>query len=275
MLLPRGVALMTENDVVHVAVAPPPMVDEELVKKVAAIVAKNLYETRLRLAGKIPKIIANYADMHMAESTARSLRELGLMVVVFTESELRKSPQIYRARTLKFDGQAVTFWDRIGQARRMESGDVFLIISGRMQICTETEVTTTVKKLDVTKTLIFGGGVIPIPKTVKEKTTKRSFQTESFVRLYGRTPQEPVVQLLQHDFDYSFLGADMVSSSTANFNNTVKKIRDVFPEAIFDDRLVKPFGTDMSSAIPQDDIEMNCKLVYWYYQAVRNSGSSI
>jgi hypothetical protein len=263
---------MAENDVVHVAVAPPPMVEEELVKKVAAIVAKNLYETRLRLSGKIPKIIANYADMQVAESTARSLRELGLVALVFTESELRKSPQIYRAYTLRFDEKTVMFWDRSGQARQMESNEVFLIISGRMQICTETEVTTTVKKLNVGATLMLGG--IPVPKKVKLKTTNKSFQNESFVRFYGRMSSEPVVELLQHHFNYSSLGADMGSSSTANFSVVINKIKGALPEAIFDDRLVKPFGTDMSSVIPKDDIEMNCKLVYWYHQTVRNLGSS-
>jgi len=264
---------MAEYEVVHVAIAPPPVVEEELVNKVAAIVAKNLYETRLRLAGKIPKIIANCADMQMAESTARSLRELGLVVVVCADSELRKFSQIYRAHTLKFDEQAVMFWDRSGQARRMEPSDVFLIVSGRMQICMETEVTTTVKKLNVAATLMLGG--IPIAKKVKEKTTNRSFRTESFVRLYGRTSPEHVVELLQHDFDYSFLGAEMVSSYAANFSTTVKKIRDALPEAIFDDRLVEPFGADMRSAIPQDDIEMNCKLIYWCHQAMSIRGSSV
>ena len=264
---------MAEYEVVHVAVAPPPLLEEELVKKVADIVAKNLYETRLRLTGKIPRIIANYADMQMVESTARSLRELGLVVFVFTDSELRKPSQIYRAHTLKFDEQAVMFWDRSGQARRMEPSDVSLIISGRMQICTETEVTTTVKKLNVAATLLTGG--IPIMKTVKAKATNKSFQTESFVRFYGRTSPESVVELLQHDFDYSFLGAEMVSSSVANFSNTVNRIRGALPEAIFDDRLVKPFGADMSSAIPKDDIEMSCKLIYWYYQALSGLGTSV
>jgi len=263
---------MAENEVVHVAVAPPPMLEEELVNKVAAIVSKNLYETRLRLKGKIPKIIANYADMQMAESAARSLRELSLVVVMCADSELCKPSQIYRAHALKFDEQAVMFWDRSGQARRMGSSDTFLILSGRMQTYTETEVTTTVKKLNVTATLMLGG--LPISKKVKEKTTNRSSRTESFVRLYGRTSPELVVELLQHDFDYSFLGAEMGSSSAANFSTTVKKIRDALPGAIFDDRLVEPFGADMRSVIPQDDIDMNCKLIYWYHQAKSNLGTS-
>jgi hypothetical protein len=264
---------MAEYEMVHVVIAPPPMLEEELINKVAAIVAKTLYETRLRLTGKIPKIVANYADMQMAESTARSLRELGLVVVVCADSELRKSSQIYRAHTLKFDEQAIMFWGRSGQTRRVEPSEVFLIISGRVQTCTETEVTTTVKKLNVAATLLTGG--IPILKKVKEKTMNKSFQTESFARLYGRTSPEPVVELLQHGFDYSFLGVEMASSSAANFSTTVKKIRDAFPEAIFDDRLVKPFGADTRSAIPQDDIEMNCKLIYLCHQTMSNFGLSV
>src|SRR4030042_3962001 len=174
---------MAEHEVVHVAIAPPATLEEELVKKVAAIVAKNLYEARLRLTGKIPKIIANYDNVQMAESTARSLRELGLVAIVCTDPELRKAPQIYRAHMLKLEEQAALFWDRSGQERRMECRHVFLIISGRVQTYTETEVTRTVKKLNVAATLLTGG--IPIRKKVKEKTTTTSYQSDSFVRLYG------------------------------------------------------------------------------------------
>jgi hypothetical protein len=263
---------MAEYEVVHVAIAPPATLEEELIKKVAGIVAKNPYETRLRLAGKIPKVIANYATIQIAESTARSLRELGLVVIVCTDSELRKSSQIYRARTLKFEEQAVLFWNRSGQQRRMEASEVFLIISGRMQTYTETEVTTTARKLNVAATLLTGG--IPITKKVKEKTMDKSYQTESFVRLYDRTSSESIVEILQHDFNYSFLESEMASSSVKNFNTTVKKIRGAFPKAIFDDRLVEPFGANIPATMPQDNIEMNCKLIYFYHRTMSGFGSS-
>ena len=263
---------MAEHEVVHVAIAPPSTLDEEMVKKAAVIVAKNPYETRLRLTGKIPKIIANYDSMQMAESTARSLRELGLVAIVCTDSELRKSSQIFKARNLKLEEQAITFCDRSGQARRMEAREAFLILGGRMQTYTDTEVIKTTRKLNVTATLLTGG--IPIMKKVEKKTTTRSFQTESFLRLYDRTSPELAVEILQHDFDYSFLGTEMASSSTANLNTTVAKIRNAFPQAIFDDRLVAPFGSDMHSTVPQESIEVNCKLIYWYHQAVSNLGSS-
>lgn len=263
---------MAEHEVVHVAIAPPAALEEELVKKAAVIVAKNPYETRLRLTGKIPKIIANYDNMQMAESTARSLRELGLVAIVCTDSELHKSPQIYRAHTLKLEEQAALFWDRSGQERQIESRNVFLIISGRIQTYTETEVTRIVKKLNVAATVLTGG--IPIRKKVKEKTTTTSYQSDSFVRLYGRLSPEPLVELPQHGFDYSFLGTEMAPSSTANFNTTVTKIKNAFPQAIFDDRLVEPFGADMHSATPKENIEVNCKLIYWYHRAVSNFGLS-
>lgn len=264
---------MAENEVVHVAIAPPAAIDEELVRKVAAIVATNLYETRLRLTGKIPKLIAHYDNLQMAESTAQSLKELGLVAIVCTDSELRKSPQIYRAHTLKLEEQAVLFSDRGGHTMRMESGEIFLVLRGRMQIYTEKEVGKTTKKLNVTATLLMGG--IPISKKVKKKTVERSVQTEGFMRLYDRLSPEPAIEILQHDFDYSFLGAEMASSSMANFNTAVTKVKEAFPQAIFDDRLAEPFGADVHSAASKDNIEMKCKLIYWYHQAVSNAGTSV
>jgi hypothetical protein len=260
-------------NVVHVAVAPPAALEEELVKKVAAVVGKNLYETRLRLAGKIPKIIANYDSVQRAELTTKSLRELGLVVIVFSESELRKPWQIFKARNLKFEEQAITFCDRSGQARRMEAREAFLILSARMQAYTDTEVTKTTRKLNVTATLLTGG--IPVIKKVKTKTTTRSFQTESFIRLYGRTSPEPAVEIRQHDFDYSFLGPEMISSATANFSIAIRKIREAFPQANFDDGLIEPFGANMPATMVQDTIEDNCKLIYWYHGAVSNVDTSI
>ena len=264
---------MAENDVVHIAIAPPATLEQELVKKVAAIVAKSPYEARLRLTGKIPRIIANYGTMQEAESTARSLRELGLVVVVCTESELRKPSQIYRTQTIKFEERVVLFWDKSGQARRVGAGETFLILRGRMQTETQTEVTNTRRKLNVGATLLMGG--IPISKKVKEKVTRKSYQTESFVRLYGKVSPELALEILQQDFDFSFLGTEMTSSSVTNFNAAIGKIREAFPEAIFDDRLVDPFGADTHSAVSQDNIDMNCKLIYWYHKAASKLGSSV
>lgn len=262
---------MAEYEVVHVAVAAPAVLDEGLVRKVSEITGKNLYDTRLRLTGKIPKIIANYSTMQLAERAAQILRGLGLIVIVFSDSELRKPWQIYKARSLKLEEQAITFYDRNGQARRTEAAAAFLILSGKMDAYTEKETIKVVKKLNLAATLLTGG--IPINKNVKEKTVSRSFQKESFLRLYDRTSPEPAIEIIQHDFDYSFLGTEMGASATANFSIAIKKIREALPQAIFDDRLIDPFGANMPSNMAQENIESNCKLIYWHHQAVSNAGT--
>ncbi len=265
--------MVSGNDVIHVAAAPPATLDEELVNKIAAIIGKSPYEARLRLTGKIPKIIANYDIVARADSAAQSLRALGLVVTVVSDSVLRQSWQIFRARSLKFEEQAITFYDRAGQSNRMEAGELFLIISARMQHETQTEVTKTERKLNITATLLTGG--IPILKKVKKKETTRSHQNVSFLRLYGRTSPEPVVEIMQQNFDYSFLSSEMVSSASANYLIAVRKIREAFPRAIFDDSLTEPFGANIETTMAQDSIEASCKFIYWYHKAVSNTGTGL
>lgn len=262
--------MVAENEVVHLAVAPPATLDEELVKKVAAVVGKNTYEARLRLVGKIPKTLSNYGTIQQAELTAKGLKELGLVVILFTESDLRKPWQIFKARNLKVEEQAITFCDKSGQASRMEAREAFLILSARMQAYMDTDVVKTKRKLNVPVTLLTS---IPITKKVKEKKTIRSFKTESFVRVYGRSSPEPAVQILQYDFDYSFLGTEMVASAAANFSMAIRKIREAFPQAIFDDSLIQPFEAGAPADMAQDTIEDNCKLIYWHHQAMSHAAS--
>jgi len=265
---------MAGYEIVHVAIAPPHTLEANLIKEVAAIVDKDLYGTRLLLAGKIPRIIAHYDTVQKAELTAQSLRALGLVTLVCKDSELRKpSTQEYRAHILKFEEQAVLFWDKSGQARRMESGNAFLIINGRMQKYAEAELTRTRMKFSLPATVLTGG--IPIWRRVSEKTKEKSSQNECFLSLYDRMSTEPSVKILQYDLDYSFLGVEMASTSLANFSTIITKIRDTFPQAVFDDRLIEPFGVDIPFTAPRDNIEINCKLVYLYHQAMSDLGSSV
>ena len=81
---------------------------------------------------------------------------------------------------------------------------------------------------------------------------------------------EPAIEILQYDFDYSFLGQKMTSSSLTNLGATAGKLRDAFPQAAFDDRLLKSFAAGIPSASPQDGTEINCRLIYLYYQAISN-----
>jgi hypothetical protein len=207
--------------------------------------------------------------MQAAEFTARSLRSLGLVVIVCSDADLRKPPDNFRAHTLEFKENEIIFWDRNRQSRRMASASTFLIIKGKLQIDTEIEEMNDRMKFSLPTTVLVGG--IPVWRRIREQTSKKYLQTECFVRLYERTAPESGVEILQYDFDYSFLKARRSPSSLTNLNMMIKQIREILPQAILDDRLTTPLWVDAKSATPGENVEIACRLIYWYHQAIGES----
>jgi len=255
---------MAGYEVVHVAVAAQNIPEPEIIKKVAAIVNKDPYQTRLLLSGGLPRLIAHYPNKQEAESTAQKLSSLGLVAFVCKNSELRKPSKVFTVHTVEFlDGETV-FRDKGGQTKIIKSTDVFLILKGSLQISEEEETTETKRKINWGATLLTGG--IPIYHNVKEKVSGATVREEPIVRLYSQESPEPAVQMSQHGMAYSFLGAQLAPSSAANFNTLVAKLQELFSRAIFDDRLTKSSRSDAPSARAPDDLELNCKLLYLYYK---------
>jgi hypothetical protein len=67
--------------------------------------------------------------------------------------------------------------------------------------------------------------------------------------------------------NYSFLGAKVAASSSTNFGTVVLGLREVFPQAIFDDRLAKSSVLTTSPSQGWEGIEINCKLIYLFHTA--------
>jgi len=122
-------------------------------------------------------------------------------------------------------------------------------------------------KFSLPATVLTGG--IPIWRKVKEKTKDKSVPTEYFIRIYDHMSPEPIVEILDYDLDYSWLGAKMVTSSTAYFEGIIARIRDIFSQAIFDDRLLESFSTDIPFTTPHEDVEINCSLIYLYHRTTQ------
>jgi hypothetical protein len=264
--------MATERDVVHVAIAPPKTLETDVAKKVATIVGKEPYDTRLLLVGEVPRILTHCDSMQEAESVAQGLGGLGLVAFICRDSDLRRTPQSLSVRTMKFGEGEVLFLDRSGLERTtLGTDDTFLIIKGKAQGYVEEESTRTKMKFSKAATVMTGG--IPVWRPATEKTTSQSLREEGFARLYNRESSEPSVEILVNHMDYSFLGSEMAASSPANFNTVVAKLREVFQEALFDDRLMRPFKVDVPSSGLQDDLEINCKLIYMYHLTVSRLGS--
>jgi hypothetical protein len=260
------------REVIHVALTPSAKVEETLIKTVSAIIEKDLYGTRLLLAGKSPRIIANFQTLQAAELVAQRLKNLGLAVIICKDSELhRTSSPIFKAHVLRFKEGEIVFQDRIGSTRTIKTENVFLILKGIKQIYSEKEITKTKTKLNLTATLLTGG--IPIRKKVEEKTLETSITAESFLRLYHRKSPEPDIEINQHSFDYSCLGTEMFPTTLANFNTLIVKIRELCSQSVFDDTLAEPVRLGISPKMYRDSDDIRCKLVYLFHEAAIISNS--
>jgi hypothetical protein len=255
--------LMTDYEVIHIAVAPPAKLDANLVGSVATVINKSPSNTRLLLAGEVPKVIAHYDSIQIAESIIRNLRDLGLVAIACKDSQLRQFPQTFKAQSLEFREKEVLFRDSAGREKRIVENNVFLVLVGKIETSMEVEATKHKTKFSLPRTLLMGG--IPIWRRVDEKATTHSIRAECFARLYERKSPQPGVDILQHHMNYSFLGAKVAASSFTNFGTVVLGLREVFPQAIFDNRLEKHSVLTTSSSQVWQDIETNCKLIYLFH----------
>ena len=257
---------------VHVAVAPPKTLVGDLLQRVASLIGKEIVDTRLLLAGEIPRIIAYYPNADTADSIAQSLRDAGLVAFVCRDSELRSRSARFVARTARSGEEEVIFRDRRGREVRFEAGDAFLIIRGRIQSATQKKTPTTKMKLNVAATVLTGG--FPIMRRVTQKNTHESFRVEDFVRIFDRRSSDPRVEMSQNHINYAFLGPELTPSTPVNFNIVVTKLREWFPLAIFDERLIRRFTTDVPASGPGEALEINCKLIDLYHLAAERRGRS-
>ena len=187
--------LMAVDEMINIAIAPSNVTETEFIKKVAAIVNRDAYDTRLILAGQIPRIIAQCQSTQVAQEMARRLTDLGLLSIVCKDSELHAPLQSFMAYTMEFKEREILFRDKAGQERRLGAEDVFLILKGRKHTYMEEEKTKTEVKINLPATLITGG--IPIFRRVKEQVKDPPLRTKYFIRLYDRNSSETSVEILQ------------------------------------------------------------------------------
>ena len=152
------------------------------------------------------------------------------------------------------------FSDRQGAEVRVKADDAFLIIRGRIKSITPGKTSPAKMKLNVPATVLTGG--LPVVRRVTGKSAPESFQAEDFVKIYDSRSSDPRVEIVQNHVDYSFLGPELATSAAANFNIFATKLREWFPLAIFDERLIGHFKTDGPAAGAWDALEVQCRLIY-------------
>lgn len=261
---------MTTDDLIDIVIAPGNKIDEALIQKVAAILGLDPYHTRNLLASKIPKVIFQKNDPQKIEEIFQLLRTLGFVAFNLKDYELKKPISLFIAKSVEFTNDNIIFKDKNGQLFKLEKNNIFLILKGILRSTEETEVVSNIKRLSITATLMTGG--IPINRTIQQKSNQITTQNVGLLRIFEKNSMDFCLEITQRSFNYSCLGAEMSPSSLCNINQLANKIRKIFPEAVFDDKLsVFPLNTSSSPLF--NNIDINCKLLYLYYQAIKNHGS--
>jgi hypothetical protein len=250
---------MAGTEIMHIAIAPVDNLEVPIISRVAVILGKDLYGTRLLLASKIPKVIAHYDSREQAEAIAIVLRELNLKPLIFTDSELRRHSEAYRVYTAEFIASEIIFGDRGNNKEVLKTADAFLMLKGIISTSRDMETVTTKTKIDIPLTAMTGG--IPIMRKVKESSTVVAKREEYFMRIYKRDSADHYIEILQNDFDYSCLADRMSLSSVANFNLLLTRIIAVYPDMIYDDRLIRYSNTVVTSNT-LNNVEVNCRLIH-------------
>jgi len=249
---------MTDQKIVHVAINPPESIDTNVVKAAATILNREIYEVRLLLSGRIPKLVAHFDNSEAASIIAASLSSLGLLSFTVEDAELHvpvTSGIEFIAHSLQLENGQVKFLARNGTEKIITANKLFLILYGKMSMPITTMDKNVKMKINVPATLIAGG--IPILRKSEENVEKLSYQTEYFVRLYGPVLSEPLIGVFESGFDYSFLEMKISPSSSENLKQLVLELKMEFPNAIIDSRLIEG-----APVLQGGEMEDACKLIF-------------
>jgi hypothetical protein len=207
--------------------------DPEKLGLLAAELGTTLYELRLVLKAGLPAVVVLTVDISVAANAARAIERYGHRAVSGDRGRLASSQTMINVVDVAFDPSVL----RAGNAQddRLAYGDIVALLratqrSEQTQVREEKE-----RKFRPGMALATGGLVL-------SKTTKRQVVTHTDTRqqvLYvfdgrGSTPWI----LREHGVRYTGLGAELAPTSLANFETTLRKLRERAPGAVYDARLM-------------------------------------
>ena len=240
---------------------------EDLIRQMAAIISQPVYQVRLVFAGPLPKIIAHYKDEALAMTAVDSIKKLGVIVFPIAETELKKPASVrLLANRIETGEGNIKFISRTGESVTIEQSGVFLLLTGRRAVTTQTAGNITHMKLNLPATLLTGG--LPMMKTVTTSGEKREQLVEGFIKIYDGESDTPMVEIRQGDFDYSSLGSQMACTAKTNFACVLESLKRSFSPTFFDQNLSNGFPLESHRASGTDWVEETCRLLYRYYQAL-------
>jgi hypothetical protein len=204
----------------------------------AAALAKDLdltpYEARLMLNGGLPAIVYRTPDAQEAAKLVKSIRARGTAALSCDVATIVGADRMIPMRHFAFEPDALVVTDR---KEKLPYADIVALLRATHRTRTETEAETKNKKFSMGRALLSGG--LMLTKTVAKKERSVVSETEHVLYLFRASGAVPWI-LRERAANYAALGSELAPSSAQNFLTTIRRLRELAPEAAYDESLMAP-----------------------------------
>jgi hypothetical protein len=191
------------------------------------------YEHRLRLSAGSPANVLMTADQELAARTLAQLRARGHGAVLLDGRAVVASEHMISMRRFGIDSDEVTIAGPT--ATRLPASDILVLLRALHRTRTDTRAEVKTKSFSLGRALATGG--LMASKTTKNEQLSSSAETEPVLYVFRASGETPWL-LRERATNYSALGRELAPSSMQNFLTTIRRLRELAPRAMYDERLL-------------------------------------
>jgi hypothetical protein len=203
------------------------------VSPLAADLNTTPYELRLLLNAGFPAVVLSTIDEGLARSALLAIETRGHTAVSCDRRSVSMSHGMTRPSSFTFTATALTS-DENG-SELLPFDDLGAILRATQRETTET--TEEIKERKLRPVMAVATGGLVMSKNTTREVVKRAETREQVLYLFRRSGAPPWL-LRERGTRYGGLGKDLGPTSFANFQTTIKKLRERAPGAAYDERLM-------------------------------------
>lgn len=232
--------------------------DPAVTARAAALCGLAPVDIQLRLGGPLPRVLLSDASAERVQALAAALTGIGVRCFACDPAKVPGDGQRIVVRRLEAHPSGLLAVARDG-AGHLCARDGVRLIQRAVRVGSESEtVKVAEKKFSLGRTALTGG-------LMTRKTVEREVQREAETRepcLVVHRDDGPELVLYERRLDYRFLGPEMGPASAANLLATLRWLRAAAPEALVDERVLRPGFVKAMPAVGADPVDLALHLVW-------------
>jgi hypothetical protein len=200
---------------------------------VATDLETTAYELKLTLSAGFPAVVLATVDESRAMAAVATIERHGHRAVTCNRATMVASKAMTSLRDFHLGDDVLASSGSAGEL--MPYSDMLALLRA-----THRTTTTSVEEVKERKLrpgmAIATGGLILSKKTTREVTTKTESR-EQVLYIFSQSGAPPWI-LRERSARYTGLGADLRPTSLENFATTIRRLRELAPQAYYDERLM-------------------------------------